>query len=115
MMYYEKYIKYKNKYLFQKQNGGKFLALKRDKQFLDSNFNEIINKGTQNCGVFINRKNKNQILICNTNKIPEEKINFIIDNQEIYPPLYNFPKIKNLRISNLTIFQRLSQLFKANN
>jgi hypothetical protein len=91
----KKYLKYKYKYLLLKQNGGKFLTLERDQQFIDSQFTQILNKGTQNCGVYIQKKNKNKILICNKIKIPEDKLKFIIENLDIYPTLYNEYIINN--------------------
>ena len=95
MNFEKKYLKYKSKYLLLKQNGGKFLTLERDQNFIDSRFNKIPNKGTQNCGVYILKKNPNQILICNLNQIPEDKLKFITENPDVYPTLYNEYIIKN--------------------
>ena len=92
---------YKKKYLNLKQIGGKFISVIRPQSYIDANFDRIKNKGTQNCGVFLNKKNKNQILICDKEKLPENKINFILQHPDIYPTLYAEIIVENKNNNNL--------------
>ena len=66
----------------------KFTSIVCSQEYIESNFIPIKNKGTQNCGVYLYKKNKNQILICNKKKLSKNKINFILKCPDIYPTLY---------------------------
>ena len=101
--YLEKYLKYKNKYLEIKNNqsddffsvkqsqlGGEIGYYTTSSSHIKKHFNLIPNKGTQNCGVYLpkDKTQNNKILICNNTQISDIIINFINNNQGIYPKLF---------------------------
>jgi hypothetical protein len=110
MSFEKKYLKYKNKYLNLKKLIGGAKGAESDAEsdaendaendddtpnYTESeilqNYTRIPNKGTQNCGVFINKSEGNKILICDKNifDIDIDKIEFLSKNENIYPQLYD--------------------------
>jgi hypothetical protein len=90
MDYQKKYLKYKKKYCFLKnQTGGFILDL--------SEWTEITNSGQNNCGIFLSNKYPKYILKCETNNESNDsklndvtKINNII---QLFPKIINISKI----------------------
>ena len=90
MDYKSKYLKYKNKYLnLQKLYGG---TIENTEANIINGYTELSNKGTQNCGVYINYKDPNKILLCNYKKLSNEQHTFLNLNNnsalKIYPRFY---------------------------
>jgi hypothetical protein len=82
MNYYNKYLKYKTKYLeLINQTGGIY-------KFNYNEWKSINNSGQQNCGIFINEKYPDYIVKCTTN------IN--MNNIKIANKSKLFPKIINI-------------------
>ena len=81
----------KKKYLnFKKLYGG---AIKnKTKREIIYGYETILNKGTQNCGVYINKKEPNKILLCNKSKLNSNQNDFLFinrdNNLQVYPILY---------------------------
>ena len=101
MSFQKKYLKYKNKYLDLKKliggaspaNGAKsdddtFEYIESTESEILQNYTKIPNKGTQNCGVFINKSKGNKILICDKYILDINKIEFLLETENIYPRLY---------------------------
>jgi hypothetical protein len=88
MDYKSKYLKYKKKYLnLQKLDGGTMDH--KNKSEIIYGHQNISNKGTQNCGVYINYKNPDKILLCNYTKLNDDQLDFLNlnnnTNLKIYP------------------------------
>ncbi len=56
-------------------------------------YKKLINKGTQNCGVYYKSTDPNKILICNLRKIDDQILDFLIQNTrnkwKLYPEFYD--------------------------
>jgi len=89
MDYKSKYLKYKNKYLnLQKLYGG---TVENKESNIINGYVNLSNKGTQNCGVYINYKDPNKILLCNYTKLSNQQLEFLNLNNtglKIYPKFY---------------------------
>ncbi len=93
MDYKSKYLKYKNKYLnLQKLYGGIIKYIHDIESNIINGFTEIENKGSQNCGVYINKKDPTKILLCNKSELSDIQLDFLNLNNEsglkIYPILH---------------------------
>ncbi len=93
MDYKQKYLKYKSKYLeLQKLYGGAIKYIERPESDIINGFVGLSNKGTQNCGVYINYKDPHKILLCNNSKLSDIQLEFLNLNNEsglkIYPILH---------------------------
>ncbi len=80
-----KYKKYKNIKI-----GGSFEILPEED--IISNYYKIDSKGTQNCGIYLNKEveKNNEILICNNRPLSDEIFKFLaLPDNNSYPRLYN--------------------------
>ena len=98
MSYYEKYLKYKNKYLeLKNQTGGNYtLNLKE--------WVEIENSGQQNCGIFLSSVYPKYLLKCGTNSEKISWVNQINDIVQLFPKIIDNTKIDE---HNYTTMQKL--------
>jgi hypothetical protein len=93
---YKKYIKYKNKYLNLKQikGGNKLLE----------GWSDIPNTGRQNCGIFINLKEKDKIMKCSGTIANINAVNNINDKIHLFPIIYS---VDQLDLNYYTIMEKL--------
>ena len=83
MLYYKKYLKYKNKYLELKfQSGGNYTLNLEE-------WTEIENSGQQNCGIFLSKKYPDYILKCGTSSETSSWVNEINQQVQLFPKIIN--------------------------
>ncbi len=84
MLYYKKYLKYKNKYLELKfQSGGNYTLNLEE-------WTEIENSGQKNCGIFLSKKYPDYILKCNeSDNYKSSWVNEINQQVQLFPKIIN--------------------------
>jgi hypothetical protein len=99
MDYKSKYLKYKTKYINLQNLYGGANKNKTTSEIIYG-YEKISNKGTQNCGVYINYKDPKKILLCNNSNLSREQNDFLHnDNNDlkIYPKLYESYESKDTK------------------
>ena len=78
-IFYLKYLKYKQKYIKLKQVGGDLCDF--------NDWEEIINNGHQNCGIFIHKRDSSLIMKCGSKM--NKNVNIINSQASIFPKEYS--------------------------